>query len=385
MPIVFVHGVNTRKGPVYDNAERIRTDFIKGIILPELGRDPAAITFRNVYWGDDGVKFRWNQASLPDPEKQEEAFGAADPRDAELVEQLPDLAAWAGKASIIEVAKVSMPEAVDLLWGATALNIQDPDERAELAKAYLDSIRYAETHPHPEWLDNAKPGNFGDQLVSAIKKERPAGDEAFGASFTQKLSETAKRLSNVFGNTTGDAAVALGRRKAHLAASVFVGDVFEYLMTRGTKEAPGKIPANVTSVLREARAHVTQADPELIVLAHSLGGVISYDVLTYFAPDIEVDKFVSIGSQVGLFEEMGMYMWNKANRDQTPTGKLKPPQKLKKWINVFDTTDMFAFRVGAVFDGASDFSYNTGYGIAGAHSGYFARPSFYARLAERLK
>ena len=35
-------------------------------------------------------------------------------------------------------------------------------------------------------------------------------------------------------------------------------------------------------------------------------------------------------------------------------------------------------------EGASDFAYDSGYSTLGAHGGYFQRPSFYRRLADRL-
>ena len=44
-----------------------------------------------------------------------------------------------------------------------------------------------------------------------------------------------------------------------------------------------------------------------MIVGHSLGGVITYNILTHFAPEIAVDVFVSVGSQVALFEEMTLY------------------------------------------------------------------------------
>ena len=45
----------------------------------------------------------------------------------------------------------------------------------------------------------------------------------------------------------------------------------------------------------------------LVVIGHSLGGVISMDLLSHFRTDIDVDLFVTIGSQVAHFEEMKLY------------------------------------------------------------------------------
>ena len=37
-----------------------------------------------------------------------------------------------------------------------------------------------------------------------------------------------------------------------------------------------------------------------------------------------------------------------------------------------------------VFDGVQDVEYDTGYGLAFAHNGFLARPSFFEALADRI-
>src|SRR5690242_15495934 len=129
MPIVFVHGVANRKGPEYDNGVKAREAFLTQIVIPDLGLDPATVKIHSPYWGDDGVKFRWKQASLPDFAGYEESFGAAaDPDDVRLIQEVPDLAAWPGKNSIVEVARESMLAAVDLLWASTTIDEASADE-----------------------------------------------------------------------------------------------------------------------------------------------------------------------------------------------------------------------------------------------------------------
>lgn len=121
------------------------------------------------------------------------------------------------------------------------------------------------------------------------------------------------------------------------------------------------------------------------MLVHSFGGEIVYDILTHFDPSIQVDCLVSIGSQIGLFEEMKLYL---ASDQGIGLGRIIPkvpkPPNIGKWLNVFDTNDIFSYQASAVFDGVEDFAYDTGYGALGAHGGYFLRPSFYVRLAKRL-
>ena len=66
MPIVFVHGVNNRREDVdYDEREARTRGFLKEILAPRLGLDPSKVSIFFPYWGGDGVKFRWGQASWP--------------------------------------------------------------------------------------------------------------------------------------------------------------------------------------------------------------------------------------------------------------------------------------------------------------------------------
>jgi len=121
------------------------------------------------------------------------------------------------------------------------------------------------------------------------------------------------------------------------------------------------------------------------VVGHSLGGLLAYDTLTHYAPDITVDHFITVGSQVALFEEMTLCRASQVGVPANPPGdRLDRPKNIRQWINVYDTNDVFSFRAEAVFKGVEDYRFDTGYGLLQAHGGYFARPSFYRRLASRL-
>jgi pimeloyl-ACP methyl ester carboxylesterase len=177
-------------------------------------------------------------------------------------------------------------------------------------------------------------------------------------------------------------AVRLLRKKLNASVTRFTGDAFAYLDRRGTKEAPGKIVLEVLNALRDAKNK--GGDDKLVVIAHSFGGEIVYDILTYFDPTLSVDCLFTVGSQVGLFEEMKLY---KASRPELPPdwkGRVIRPASLKRWLNVFDTNDVLGYRLEPIFNEVHDYYYDTGYSSFSAHGGYFMRPSFYKRLAARL-
>jgi hypothetical protein len=395
VPLVFVHGVSNRDTPEYSDNQLARDAFLRELVVPALGL--AAENFRifNPYWGDQGVKFRWGNASLPESASDIETFGALDPGDLRMAADV--LASASSDApDIVAVAKRSLAEAIEIVWSAALPAVSTPAQARALAESYKQARQYAASNPKPEWLATAKSGNFVDQLLLDIETREVAAVaatgvaqaqwESFGrAGLADRLKESLERITSLPASAMSSAVLTLGRKNTHLGAAQFLGDVFQYLDKRGDKGAPGPIVKKVLGEFRVARDARTSDDPKLIVLGHSLGGVISYDILTYFDPSIQVDVLITVGSQVALFEEMALYRASRPDFLPNPASDRVPrPANVKQWLNVLDPNDVFSFRAEAVFDGVKDFKYETGYGTMSAHSGYFRRPSFYERLGERL-
>jgi pimeloyl-ACP methyl ester carboxylesterase len=178
----------------------------------------------------------------------------------------------------------------------------------------------------------------------------------------------------------------------HAHATRFLGDVFVYILQRerGSVEQPGPIVSTVLDALQAAWDGRTKEDPRLVVVAHSMGGNIMYEILTHYLPgrgsEIRVDVLVTVGSQVGIFEEMKLFAASDPAIPRDPArDRVQKPAAVDRWLNVFDRNDVFSFAAGAVFDGVEDFSYSTGKGLLGAHGAYFALPSFHRRLEARLR
>src|SRR4051794_16300500 len=73
MPIVFVHGVNTRKGPGYDAAVRVVETFLRKHLRGVTVNKKELNTISKVwfpYWGDRATTFAWDMASLPQDNMQ---------------------------------------------------------------------------------------------------------------------------------------------------------------------------------------------------------------------------------------------------------------------------------------------------------------------------
>jgi len=161
---------------------------------------------------------------------------------------------------------------------------------------------------------------------------------------------------------------------------MFLGDVLKYLADRGSRENPGKIPSAISASLEAAINARCTADPYVIVLAHSLGGLIVYETLTHFCPELSCDVLVTVGSQVSWFRALHLTL---EQRDLRTPGAV--PANIGAWINVIDENDLLGFPIGRAFNGSSDFYFETGAAVINSHSAYFSRPSFYARLGRRLQ
>jgi hypothetical protein len=185
------------------------------------------------------------------------------------------------------------------------------------------------------------------------------------------------------------------RRPLNDLVTLFLGDVFVYLTRRGGPAAGGTVPGSIPQTLLTALKDAHEAAPHepLVVLTHSMGGQIVYDAITHFLPnlsgysDIRIDFWCATASQVGLFEEMKVFLASSPDHGRPPKPKVPFPdrRRLGAWWNVWDHNDFISFTAGAIFDGVDDEPYATGYSLIEAHNGYLTRPSFYRRFANKLK
>lgn len=394
MPIVFVHGVNNRKEDAGFNEDvASKTEYFKTLLAPPLGLEPSKVSISFPYWGGDGVKFLWNQVSLPEGKFETLGIGG---KDDKVDLWLSDVQRTFGANSIVlgEISRTkSFAEAVDLIWDtAAAVTANTSENVKKIAEAYQTSQRYIAKYPVPVWAMQ-KPPLSNREFVDALLKgmdELPKDEkklETLGlGDWLKSTKEALDRLGSAPGDLATTGLLALGRKSTHQKASRFLGDVFVYLKNRGDVASPGPIVQTILQTFRDAAKAKKPGDDKLVIVGHSLGGVITYDILSYFAPDLKVDYLATIGSQVGLFEEMSLYS------RPLPAGMPIDPLKdrvpanpnVGKWLNVFDTNDVFSFSVEGIYKNVKDYKYDTGYGGLGAHGGYFARPSFYKRLQARL-
>ena len=190
------------------------------------------------------------------------------------------------------------------------------------------------------------------------------------------------RAKGLPGRATSTFVLSTYREKLNKNLTRFLGDVFVYLKNRDVNQAPGPIVDDVLSAIRGAPR--SSPDEPLIVLTHSMGGNIFYDILTSYEPDLRVAAWISVASQVGQFEEMKLFKTSDRNlRGPAKVASIAP--RLGYWLNVYDPADMLSFKAAPIFADVKDEEFHTGDTALKAHGAYFKRASFYHMLRERLE
>ena len=119
------------------------------------------------------------------------------------------------------------------------------------------------------------------------------------------------------------------------------GDRSNYLAREAIRE-------KLAQVLRRHR------NKEILIIAHSMGSIIAYDVLTQIVPDISIDIIITCGSPLGI-----PVIMSKIRAEQEKIDKLKPlstPENIKRqWYNISDLRD----RVALNYNLADDYQENS--------------------------
>ncbi len=396
MPFVFVHGVNNRRGSGdYEREVLVRDAFLKNIVAPEVGVSPEHLIYAP-YWGGSGVRFSHDLAVIPTGHGVE-AFGG------EVGELSPSLGIALANELIVNgdrfhsLARRHPDVAIDLLFDSIAEGAKSNEEISAVVHAYqLVQARLREGDV--QWLAADSDDEVLNRILDVLS---PIGNgvavETFGAaSYWGMLKEGLRRMTLWGPDQLSHAVVGAARRPVTSKIATFIGDAFRYLAERGDGTRPGPIAETVIASLLEASTLAQQKGEPLIVISHSFGGEIVYDVLTHYADvlnlEINVDIWVTVGSQVGLFEEMSLLWTSPGRMGQlvAPAKAIASPKRVTHWLNIIDTNDVLGFLIEPVFSAAEtrkikDYQYDTGFPLTGAHSGYFKWPSFYKRLAARIK
>src|SRR5256885_6766668 len=190
MPVVFVHGVNTRNTePDYTPRLLVITKFIqahlKGVTLD--GKPLATLAPTFPYWGDLATRFAWDMASLPSGEIDALGPGVQDelrPLVGVIADGLKNPADAAQQPLLSLARERGLPDAVDVL--ADQLLREAPAADADrVAEFVVAARRYAEEHPKPPWIAGlATDEQLLNLLVNEVTNQAVApGVNALGGGF----------------------------------------------------------------------------------------------------------------------------------------------------------------------------------------------------------
>lgn len=433
MPLVFVHGVNVREGAAYQKEVFQRNRYLSNIFLKLLGRNLEPESIFCPYWGDLATSVSPGNPFLP----------SFDTPLSTTKKVLNHLAHGAGaknsKLSLLRLARQQpIEDVVDLMVAAAAENepAATSAEAEQLSDFAYSALKFSKQFSNLDeqllWLEGINTdaqflGKLEQEIERSDKRaaDRGSGDATKGMSrvrravswmqnhwvethntlksdigtVRQRALEHAKediaRIRSTARNAVKTIAAARRRTTTHLTAAaithplrkivhnrlfLFIGDAFLYFGNRGTPEAPGPIVSRIIDTIDSASTKIDpDDDPELIVIAHSMGGNIACDVLSYFAPDKAIDLVITVGAQFPLFADLHMF----PGLDTRHRPIARPPN-VKRWINIYDVNDVFGFAATPMFDGIEDVEFTSGrFGVA-THADCFKFVSLYERMAQAV-
>ena len=374
--VVFIHGVNVRKEPDPESYNQGVAD--RKAAFARFCFKDAQHTFHDPYWGGEGAKPDLGGLYLKTPAGSTLGFGglggSRDPSPSHSEKRLLD-AAKSDFGGVLNSLSLNLSDrdasASDLALGE---RIADYSVLKEDADGEVKA---------PDWLND--PAVSSDKaFIERLETELRAEDAAAPLGLGSPLKKAAGSILGA-GLNLVDGPIEKLARAITPKLAIFLGDAFLYLKD-GTERAKmrGIITTDLLAAAKTARAN----GEKLVVVGHSMGANIFYDLVTDdvwlaqmdadLGAEFRPDLFLSVGTQLGLFEELNLF------KNSSP-GVAPYPVRLGAWWHVYNRMDVLSFAAEGIFEGVKQFSVNTKANIIDAHGAYFSSPVFQKRLRKRLQ
>ncbi|MBN1293269.1 MAG: hypothetical protein JXB48_15630 [Candidatus Latescibacteria bacterium] len=123
----------------------------------------------------------------------------------------------------------------------------------------------------------------------------------------------------------------------------FFKELGDYYATK--KEEKNLTHNSIKDAERKRMADVLKKhkDKEILLIAHSMGSIIAYDVLAENVADIEIDTFVTMGSPLGIPAVMGKIAAEQKKTFGEDKSVRTPENVVRNWYNLSDLEDKIAF------------------------------------------
>ncbi|MER9702222.1 hypothetical protein [Mesorhizobium sp. M0146] len=231
--------------------------------------------------------------------------------------------------------------------------------RAIVARMVLDQATSGESKPGGQMNASSVSldGATRDRLVSAIAIQLGPAELGIGSWLLGHLGGLAQRW--------GTNHVLRNRRTLSDLIYPGVGDILRY-QVRGDE------------VRKFVLEQIKAAEAPVVILGHSLGGIICADLLIQHNLSREVKLLVTVGSQAPFLYEM----------DVLPGLRWKEelPSHFPRWLNIYDRRDFLSYIGDPVFPGrVTDRPINSRQPFPQAHSAYFNNADTWNLIREEWK
>lgn len=331
-PVLVVHGVANRDPKAFND-----------LVANLQSRIDPSWHLIPVFWGDLGAATDGITDTIPGVGSGTSVRALSQP-DAAVSVQLVN---QGGKRALVDRAGIIADAAAATISADRGIPAS-PEARPDSAS--LQAVVHAEL-PNTTYLklidSDAVLRAVGESIGSSLKRSRDAAPEVsaardLGGSLIGGLLHDADRLA---GAILGDAFGTVNRLvRTALVPNIAegIGDVFVYEHRR--EEIQNRIWKAIDA---EAPGYGMQAKP-IHVVAHSLGGVISFQAATSSqGRKLWIDGFVTFGSQAPFFHVLD------------PAGSAIPayehgspvaiPDSIRSWTNLWEPLDPLAFIAAKVF------------------------------------
>ncbi|MEV4469521.1 hypothetical protein ACFFR3_13315 [Nonomuraea salmonea] len=165
--------------------------------------------------------------------------------------------------------------------------------------------------------------NDGADLGEAPKAAMELQAQEVLAGWARNLG-LGEHVTGALKSVTGWLLDRLDERSAAFA-KLFAPEVAAYLTDKGRREK-----------CRQAVADVIRRNRPRIVIAHSLGSVVTYEAL-WACPDLEADLLVTLGSPLGMRNVVFEHLL-----PAPVNGRGERPPGVRRWVNISDKDDIAA-------------------------------------------
>jgi hypothetical protein len=207
--------------------------------------------------------------------------------------------------------------------------LPDPDADGLETVGIEEGLEDQELHP-AELIIEAVMEAHSDTLVEARASGGavPSGEAVHGSALDTWLQEMAYVADAV---VQGDSQPPSDEEALPLPRAARVA-IFRALVKRTFADVYAYFFGGAGDAMRERlRSTLAEVDGPVVVIAHSLGSIIAYDVLREPGPAREVPLLVTVGSPLGVTEIQDLV-----------TTPLRVPDDVRAWRNIADGRDLVA-------------------------------------------